>query len=181
LGDEQSEKLDLSGIPNIHLKKGTEFSVSDLVKGKYRAVFMSPEIIFQNPRVSSLWSIPEWKNRLRAVVVDEAHCIGTWGGQFRTDYAKLGHLRAKVSPSTCFVAVSATLPPVLLSEVLKTLHFSNPVIFNYGNDRTNIQLHVKQLRYKASSYQDLEFLKDGIKTIVYFDEIRQAEAAARHV
>ncbi|KAI7826864.1 hypothetical protein BC939DRAFT_501526 [Gamsiella multidivaricata] len=98
---------------------------------------MSPEIVFQS--LVGLWTQPEWRKRLRAVVVHGAHCIGTWGLEFRKHYGLLGQLRSKVARITCFLAISTTLPPAFLSTVISTLYFKNVEVVNVGNDRINVK------------------------------------------
>ncbi|KAI0747610.1 P-loop containing nucleoside triphosphate hydrolase protein, partial [Daedaleopsis nitida] len=49
-------------------------------------------------------------------VVDEAHCISQWGGQFHPHYSNLGELRT-FTPQRCPIAAfSATMAPGVLSE-----------------------------------------------------------------
>ncbi|KAI8597258.1 P-loop containing nucleoside triphosphate hydrolase protein, partial [Dissophora ornata] len=112
-------------------------------------------------------------------VIDEAHCIGT--GKFRKDCNLLGQLRALVPFTTPFLAVSATLPPSLLSNVTNTLYFKNPRIINVGNDRINIKYKVIQLKNSRTLLQDLDFLNDMVKTIVYFRTMGAAEDTAEIV
>ncbi|ORZ15516.1 P-loop containing nucleoside triphosphate hydrolase protein [Lobosporangium transversale] len=128
LGDEQVEKLTSLGINSIHLKSEMFIPIQSLIEGRYKAIFVSPEILFASNALSTLWMDQCWKRRLLAAVVDEAHCIGTWGGKFRTDYEKLGYLRSFVDRGTCFVAVSATLPPQLLSNVKIVMRFKDPYV-----------------------------------------------------
>ncbi|KAI7830701.1 P-loop containing nucleoside triphosphate hydrolase protein [Gamsiella multidivaricata] len=169
----------IAGISSINLKGGMKIPFDDLVKGVFRAVFMSPEIALQSP--VGLWIQPEWRKRLRAVVVDEAHCVGAWGLEFRKQYGLLRQLRSKIARTTYFLAISATLPPALLSAVISTLYFKNIEVVNIGNGRTNVKYNVAFQRFKETTFGDLRFLKDGVKTIVYFQSINDAEAASRRL
>ncbi|KAG0312618.1 hypothetical protein BG000_006180, partial [Podila horticola] len=53
----------------------------------------------------------------------------------------------------------------------------NPTIINVGNDRPNIMYKIEKLNGAASSCEDLRFLADNIRTIVYFETRRDAEDA----
>ncbi|KAF9122328.1 hypothetical protein BGW39_009805 [Mortierella sp. 14UC] len=77
LADEQKLKLQELGILGIVLKKGTiptKNNISDIANGTYRAVFITPEVIFGSPSIENLWHDKDWRRRLMAVILDEAHC-----------------------------------------------------------------------------------------------------------
>jgi superfamily II DNA helicase RecQ len=79
--EEQNQKLQVAKIRSVaihanHMPTGLE---DQLIAGEYQAVFMSPETIFEHPRFKSLWDIAEWRARVQAAVIDEAHCIIPWG------------------------------------------------------------------------------------------------------
>jgi superfamily II DNA helicase RecQ len=176
---EQQQKLQDIGISSICLDRDMEFEhnlLDQLDDGKYKAVFTTPEFIFcEDSRATSLWSRVEWIQRLRAVIVDEAHCVATWGRTFRKSYLRLGDLRANVHPQTAFVAISATLPTKILEDVKRILHFRTPHIINTGNDRSNIRLEVRYL--KKTRLATLDFLTDFEKTIVYLEARKETMAA----
>ncbi|ORZ04209.1 P-loop containing nucleoside triphosphate hydrolase protein [Lobosporangium transversale] len=100
------------------------------------------------------------------------------GGKFRKGYKKLGYLRSYVSPDTCFVAVSATLPPPLLLEVISVMRFKDVKEMNIGNDRKNVEYVVRRLKHAVTLFKDLHFLIDRKKTIVYFQTRDEADSAA---
>lgn len=72
-----------------------------------------------------------------SVIVDDAHCISQWGGDFRTDYALLDGIRALVPTGTPVLIASATLNPATLKDVYAKLFISSGSCFqlNLGNDR----------------------------------------------
>ena len=59
---------------------------------QYESVFASPEGLFTESCLKCLMKISEL-DRLQCFIVDEAHCISTWGKDFRKDYARLGELK----------------------------------------------------------------------------------------
>jgi RecQ family ATP-dependent DNA helicase len=185
LAEEQKQKLEIVGIQSIAINGETVITqemLKSLGEGKYRAVFLSPELIFSSERIKNLWRQPEWRKRLFAVVIDEAHCIDSWGGSFRQDYGRIGELRSMVPRETPFLATSATLPPQVLENIKKCLHFrSDTQIINVGNDRPNIKFLVTEYQHPMNSFQDLKFLMDFEKTIVYFNNRPDAERARRYL
>ncbi|KAG0344852.1 hypothetical protein BGZ54_005734, partial [Gamsiella multidivaricata] len=151
LMEEQRQKLEDLDISAIMLTGGhlEHDTFNKLVNGTYRAVFMTPEIIFQSQRFKNLWQNDGWRGRLLAVIMDEAHCISTWGTTFRKSYGRIGDLRAKLPPGVAMVAVSATLPAKALQDVRSKARFRQDVtIFNVGNDRPNVRLEVRYFESK---------------------------------
>lgn len=183
--EEQHRKLESLGISSLCALGGGDQSIdlgdiAKLTAGAYRAVFMTPEVIFENPLVEELWYSPQWHYQLRAVVLDEAHCIHTWS-KFRKNYSKLGLLRPRLPSHVAFIAMSATLPQHVLHTVKASLNlaFNVPVI-NTGNDRPNVKLMV--LRSHSPQVITLEYLlTDQRKTIVYFESIQDLHRAHRHL
>ncbi|KAF9938566.1 hypothetical protein BGZ65_012611 [Modicella reniformis] len=110
-------------------------------------------------RLKELWDDTLWREKLLAIVLDEAHCIGTWGSEFRRDYSRIGELRSMVPSQVAFVSLSATLSKPLLDTVIRSLGYDpNVTQFNYGNDRTNVKYVVKSLQHSLKSLEDLRFL-----------------------
>jgi hypothetical protein len=183
---ERHQKLQRLGISSIALTNEEEEDVIDfklvdeLAAGKYQAVFMTPELIDVNKRVKDLWTMPMWVKRLMAVVLDEAHCVCVWGADFRPAYNRLSHLRPKVPPEVAFIAVSATLPPTILSELKQVMGFHKDVPeINVGNDRPDVRLEVRYC--STSSFRCLDFLLDMEKAIVYLDAQKDVVDATKYL
>ncbi|KAF7306791.1 ATP-dependent DNA helicase [Mycena indigotica] len=58
--------------------------------------------------------------QLSRIVIDEAHCVSQLGHDFRPDYQKLHILRQRF-PRIPIMALSATCPPEVLRDLLRTL------------------------------------------------------------
>ncbi len=77
----------------------------------------------------------EFGKRILSVVVDEAHVVSHWGTQFRKKYGTLGTIRAHLPRGTPVVALSATLPSCVRTDVLSKLQFGNDYdSIDVGND-----------------------------------------------
>lgn len=135
-----------------------------------------------------LWQNKKLTSRIVSVVWDEAHCISTWG-DMRTAYKEAGRLRTYLK-SVPYPVTSATLPSLVLEEVMETLKMrrERTVFVRRSNDRPNIHLAVRKICHPLHSYQDLTFLipknwKPGdsppSKFVIFFDSIPDSMAAAK--
>lgn len=99
------------------------------------------------------------------IAIDEAHCISQWGDGFRKAFGELGRLRSCVPTSVPFLATSATLPPLVLSDIQTRLHFTWTDTFyvNLGNHRANITNILVPMR-TATDLGSLNFLADEAHT-----------------
>lgn len=79
-----------------------------VIKGEYQIVFITPASIIENRRFRSMLLSDEYRQQLVAVVVDEAHCIKTWGDKFRPSFSKVGELRSLIPASVNMMALTAT-------------------------------------------------------------------------
>ena len=106
-----------------------------------------------------LFRKPHFTSRLITVIINEAHCVSLWGS-FRKQYQELGRLRHLLPDQAHFAIVSATLPATVLPDVMTRLGVLKKDIhaIRLSNDRSNIALVVRKMKYPANSYMDLDFL-----------------------
>jgi superfamily II DNA helicase RecQ len=95
------------------------------------------------------------------VVIDEAHCIAQWGQKFRKMYSSLDKLRSYIPAGTPFLITSATLPPLILSEIRNTLevHDGQSFDLNLGNDRSNIMPIIWPMKAAKEDLNSLNFVE----------------------
>ena len=75
------------------------------------------------------------RQKLSRFVIDEAHCISSWGHDFRPDYKRLRELRQKF-PGIPLIALTATATPRVRADILNQLHMKNTKWF------VNMDLHL---------------------------------------
>lgn len=85
-----------------------------------KLLFVTPERLVQSPVLANLLRGLASRGLLQRVVVDEAHCILTWGSDFRPEYARLGTLRSEL-PGVPWLLLTATLPPARRAPLLNCL------------------------------------------------------------
>ncbi|MDR6972605.1 RecQ family ATP-dependent DNA helicase [Leifsonia shinshuensis] len=96
---------------------------------------------------------PEVRERLAALpvslfAVDEAHCVSSWGHDFRPDYLLLGGVIDELGHPPV-VAMTATGAPPVRAEIAERLGMRRPRLFATGFDRPNLRLEVR--RYEEDS------------------------------
>ncbi|KAF8185802.1 P-loop containing nucleoside triphosphate hydrolase protein [Mycena galopus ATCC 62051] len=126
----------------------------------YSVVVTNVETLMQSDGgFEKLWNKPDFTSRLISLVWDKGHCASTWAA-FRPEYKQVTRLRYLIPRDIPFVIVSATLPPAVLSDVMKNLQVSlnKCTIIHRSNDRPNIHLVVREMKYAMNGYKDLVFL-----------------------
>ncbi|KAJ7572842.1 P-loop containing nucleoside triphosphate hydrolase protein [Mycena floridula] len=114
---------------------------------RYQAIFAGPEMWLKNASFRKTLRQSDFIKNTSAIIIDEAHCISQWGGDFRKAYAELDKLRALFPPGTPVLAASATLNKTALRDVRSTLAIDSESCFhlNLGNDRVNIASEVHRM------------------------------------
>ena len=75
--------------------------------------------------------------------MDEAHCVSSWGHDFRPDYKKLNELK-KLFPSVPLTGLTATATDKARDDVLKILKLTKTAKkFVTSFNRANIEFEVK--------------------------------------
>ena len=71
----------------------TDLSVcGKVLRGEVQLEFITPKNLIENPTYRKMLLSSRYKDRLVALVVDEAHCVKLGGDQFRKAFALIGSL-----------------------------------------------------------------------------------------
>ena len=112
-------------------------------------------------------------------VVDEAHCISSWGHDFRPDYLRLAAVARELGRPP-ILALTATAAPIVRDEIVNALGMQDPCVIVQGFDRPNIHLSVQHFADEQVKVDALyEAAADADKPgIVYVATRREAEDLA---
>ncbi|QCO97249.1 RecQ family ATP-dependent DNA helicase [Arthrobacter sp. 24S4-2] len=99
-------------------------------------VFLAPEQLAKTETVERLAALD-----VSLFVVDEAHCVSSWGHDFRPDYLRLGEVRGQLG-NPPVVGLTATASPPVRDEIQQRLRMKDPLVLVHGFDRPNIRLEV---------------------------------------
>jgi ATP-dependent DNA helicase RecQ len=151
--------------------------IDALRRGDFKLVYVAPERFRSSNFVAAIQSIG-----VSLFAVDEAHCISTWGHDFRPDYLRLkGALQSLGTVQT--LALTATATPYVRSDIIQQLGLSNPETFVSGFDRPNLSIDVVQTeteREKVARIKRLAKKHDG-SGIVYASTRKAVEQVAREL
>ncbi|KAL3266169.1 hypothetical protein HHI36_010353 [Cryptolaemus montrouzieri] len=114
--------------------------LTQIMEKKYSIIYLTPEFLIGESGIALL---TEMKKQLDIclVAVDEAHCISSWGHDFRPQYRKLGNVR-DILPGVPILAITATATKRVELDIVKSLRLQNPKISHSGFDRPNLYLEV---------------------------------------
>lgn len=150
-----------------------------LAEGRYELIYVTPERF----RILEFREALA-KNRVALLAIDEAHCISTWGHDFRPDYSRLGDYRRELGEPVT-LAVTATATPLVQADILKKLYLSEneTKVFNHGVRRSNLAIEaidVHGLDQKIQAFVALRYRQPG-PVIVYFSLVQSLIAFAREI
>jgi len=154
---DQVEGLSANGIPaafiNSSLNSDQQRNVETaLLAGYIKLLYVSPEKLVSQSFQPLLKSL-----KISLFAIDEAHCISSWGHDFRPEYTQLKFLKTQF-PGIPLIALTATADKLTRKDIVEQLGLSDPATFIASFDRPNISLTVRPGQKRLE--QILEFLKE---------------------
>ena len=105
---------------------------------KLKLLYISPEKLFANES----YLLHYFKTiNVSMFAIDEAHCISSWGHDFRPEYSNLGVLKDHF-PKIPIIALTATADNLTRNDIVNKLNLVSPNIFISSFDRPNINYTV---------------------------------------
>lgn len=108
---------------------------------KYSIIYLTPEFCTGDFGLELMQKMNATLD-ITLIAVDEAHCVSSWGHDFRHAYRQLGVIR-QIFPNTPILAVTATATVKVRNDISSVLHLKNPLMTCSGFDRPNLYFSVK--------------------------------------
>jgi len=149
--------------------------IESLRRREHKLVYIAPERFRSSRFNAALQSIP-----ISLFAVDEAHCISTWGHDFRPDYLRLRQVIRSLG-NIRTLALTATATPYVRSDIIQQLGLDRPQTFVSGFDRPNLRIevvHTEKEREKITRIKRLAQSHEG-SGIVYTSTRKAVEQVGR--
>jgi ATP-dependent DNA helicase RecQ len=155
LMQDQVRQLHEVGAPAAFLNSTVEYrdylaTAQSVRQGEIKLLYTSPETLL---RPETLVMLDQ--SRVACLVIDEAHCISSWGHDFRPEYRQLLPVRARYPGAVC-AAFTATATPRVQRDIQEILGFRDADSFVASFNRENLFLEVEPRRKGPA--QVLDFL-----------------------
>jgi ATP-dependent DNA helicase RecQ len=143
LQEDQTTRLEEYGhrtvarrVSSAETKTEREEALADAAAGKVEFLFLAPEQLANEEVLAAVTAM-----RPSLIAIDEAHCVSSWGHDFRPDYLRLGELLDGLR-SARIIALTATAAPPVREDIIERLQLKSPVVVVGGAARENIYLAV---------------------------------------
>lgn len=151
---DQVDGLTANGVPaaflNSSQKEDEQQEIFRKIKrNEVKLLYVAPESLQYIDNVFSAGNIS-------LIAIDEAHCISSWGHDFRPAYTQLGYLKNR-HPETPVIALTATADKATRQDICEQLNIPHARKHISSFDRKNLSLEVRPGIKKFD--QILAFLK----------------------
>ena len=161
---DQVDGLKSNGIPACYInstqtENEQQQHIDNIINQKIKLVYIAPESLSYLENIFSTINIS-------LIAIDEAHCISSWGHDFRPAYTNLGYLKNRF-PSTPILALTATADKATREDISKQLNLKKPNVFIASFDRKNLTLEVRPALDRVKQIIDFIESKTNDSGIIY--------------
>ncbi|NOR27172.1 MAG: DNA helicase RecQ [Lutibacter sp.] len=137
---DQVDGMNANGISadfyNSSQEKSEQLAIFDkVIRKEIKLLYVAPESLQLLENILN-------ETHVSCIAIDEAHCISSWGHDFRPSYQQLGFLK-KILPNTPIIALTATADKATRQDIIQQLNITNATQFLSSFDRANIELEVR--------------------------------------
>jgi RecQ family ATP-dependent DNA helicase len=150
LMQDQQEILTKLGINsccyNSSLTKNQKCEMEQKIyNNEYQIIYITPETLIKSSEL-----IDRLYNTIGIcmLAIDEAHCISSYGNDFRPAYREIVSIRAKML-NVPILAMTATATDRVINDMSDVMQISNHILIKTSYDRPNLKIYVE--RYKSNT------------------------------
>lgn len=145
--------------------------IENVLRAEIKLLYVAPESL------AALQNILTEKY-ISCIAIDEAHCISSWGHDFRPSYQQLGFLKSTL-PNTPFIALTATADKATREDIAKQLRIEHAQLFISSFDRKNIALEVRAANNRISQVVKFINTRPNQSGIIYCLSRKTTEQLAK--
>ncbi|WP_088040879.1 DNA helicase RecQ [Bacillus sp. EAC] len=154
---DQVDSLHQVGIPATFINSSLSYNevnerLMDLRYGEYKILYVAPERLESESFINELKNLP-----ILLVAVDEAHCISSWGHDFRPSYLRIKNLIQELPSEPTILALTATATPQVKTDICSQLGIDEESAIVTGFERENLSFKV------IKGQNRLDFISNYIK------------------
>lgn len=132
----QSYQIPAAIVSSDFSEEENRATLENALKGLLKILYIAPE------RLDNLsWQEYVLRMKIGLVVVDEAHCISTWGHDFRPHYRRIGRLLQAFPTNLPVLALTATANTRVQEDILQQIGKEVRVVRG-SMAKANLRLHV---------------------------------------
>lgn len=158
---------------NLSVKQRREVE-SGLVEGKYQIMYITPESLSKSYELID----KIYENvGICMVAIDEAHCLSSYGYDFRPAYREIIKIRT-ILKGVPILAVTATATDKVSQDIVDVMDMKNGELIKTSFDRPNLKINVKLYSHNTMD-EIIDIIRDANgSTIVYCLTIADTEKMA---
>lgn len=137
--------------------------------GEVKLLYVAPERLCTERMLNFLE-----RQSLAVIAIDEAHCISTWGHQFRPEYRLLGPLRKRF-PQVAMHAYTATATEQVRQDIVAQLRLQDAQVLVGDFDRPNLTYRVFPRQDIRRQVREVIDRFPGQAGIIYCQSRKQVE------
>lgn len=144
----------------------------DCINGTLKLLYVSPEKLL----TESFFYFLQLVN-ISLFAIDEAHCISSWGHDFRPEYTQL-HVLKERFPAVPTIALTATADKLTRQDIATRLGMNDPAVFVDSFNRKNLSLQVLPGQNRMQQIIRLLQQKPDTSGIIYCLSRKSTESLA---
>jgi ATP-dependent DNA helicase RecQ len=169
LMEDQQLQLSKLGIKSTCLNGNTGYNSlmkRNTIISKNSVVYTTPEYFSNN-----LHMFISQKENIGLFAVDEAHCMSSWGHDFRSSYKSLNKIPGNFK-NIPIMLLSATMTPTVTEDIFDIMGIEEAELYNLGTKRDNLSIHVREK--SGHVLADIDYKPDE-PTIIYTQTRKKTE------